>query len=93
MPICTHCGFNLKNHEQGDGPAFFGILLVGTLSGVFAAIVEVKYAPPLWLHAAIWIPFIIIGALLSIRLFKAMLVAAQYRLRSEDFGQRNDNRD
>ncbi len=82
---CSACGLALKQHEQGDGPAFFGILLIGALAGIFAAIFEMKFAPPYWLHAAIWIPFILIGSIASLRLGKAALIAAQYRLRGEDF--------
>ncbi len=86
---CSECGLALKEHEQGDGPAFFAILLVGALVGIFSAIVEIRYEPPFWMHASLWIPFIIIGSLLCIRLFKAMLVAAQYKWRSEDFDRSN----
>lgn len=80
----------LKQHEQGDGPAFFAIVLIGTLVGIFAAIVEVKYAPSFWLHGALWVPFVLIGSLLAIRLFKAMLIAAQYQWRREDFTGQGD---
>ncbi len=64
---------------------FFAILIMGTLAGIFSAIVEVKYTPPFWLHAVLWIPFVLIGSVLSLRILKGMLVAAQYRLRKEDF--------
>lgn len=90
VDVCPRCGFPVKEHEQGDGPAFFGILIIGTLTGIFASVVEIKYAPPFWLHAVLWVPFIFIGSLVCIRLFKAMLISAQYRLRREDFGQGHD---
>lgn len=83
--VCSHCGLNLAEHEQGDGPAFFGILLVGALTAIGAAIVEIKYEPSFWLHAAIWGPFIIVGSLASLRFGKALLIYTQYRLRGEDF--------
>jgi len=82
---CNECGLSFKGHEQGDGPAFFAVLIVGALAAIFAAIVEIKYEPPFWLHAAIWIPFIIIGTLLALRFLKAALVAVQYRVKEEDF--------
>lgn len=82
---CNECGLELKKHEQGDGTAFFCICIVGTLTGIFAALVEVMYEPPFWLHASIWIPFIIIGSLLSMRVVKAALIAVQYNFRAQDF--------
>lgn len=82
---CSECGLSLKKHEQGDGPAFFGIVIVGTLVAIFATIVEVKFAPALWLHAVIWVPFIFIGSIASLRLGKAMLIHMQFRVRNHDF--------
>jgi len=84
---CKSCGLELKKHEQGDGTAFFCICIVGTLTGIFAALVEVMYEPPFWLHASIWIPFIIIGSLLSMRVVKAALIAVQYNFRAQDFSE------
>lgn len=84
---CSECGMPLRVHEQGDGPAFFAILVIGTLVGIFATIVEVKYAPEFWVHAVLWIPFVCFGSLLCIRLFKAMLFAAQYKWRPDDFNE------
>ena len=82
---CNACGLSFKAHEQGDGPAFFAILIVGALTAIGAAITEIKFEPPFWVHAAIWIPFVIIGTLLSLRWLKALLIAVQYRVNSEDF--------
>jgi uncharacterized protein (DUF983 family) len=82
---CSHCGLELAKHEQGDGPAFFGILFVGALTAIFAAVLEIRVSPPFWVHAAIWIPFIVIGSLLSLRTLKAALIAAQYHYRKDDF--------
>ena len=52
---------------------------------MFAAIVEVMFEPPYWLHAAIWIPLIIVSSVLGIRAMKAALIALQYKFRNEDF--------
>jgi uncharacterized protein (DUF983 family) len=84
-PACAECGLSYSGHEQGDGPAFFAILIIGALAGIFSAIVEIKFAPPFWLHAALWIPFVVVGSVTGLRLMKAALIAAQYRLRKDDF--------
>ena len=83
--VCSHCGLTLAKHEQGDGPAFFGILLVGALAAIGAAIMEIKYEPPFWLHALIWGPFVIAGALASLRFGKALLIYTQYQVKPDDF--------
>jgi len=82
---CSACGLSLRAREQGDGPAFFAILIIGAAAAIGAAIVEIKYEPPFWLHAVIWIPFIIIGTLVSLRVLKAALIAVQYQYRKDDF--------
>lgn len=88
---CGECGLPLAGHEEGDGPAVFGILILGALAAVFATIVEIKFEPPFWVHAALWIPFIIVGSVACLRFLKAALVHAQYRLRREDFSQGQDH--
>ena len=85
---CGECGLSFAGHEQGDGPAFFGILIIGGLTAILAAVVEIRYEPPFWLHALVWVPFIVIGSIMTLRLAKAALIAMQYRLRGEDFGKR-----
>jgi uncharacterized protein (DUF983 family) len=82
---CSECKLDLKQHEQGDGPAFFGILIVGAATAIGAAVLEIKYQPPFWLHAAIWLPFVLIASVLALRWLKAMLIAVQYQLRRHDF--------
>lgn len=89
---CASCHLPLKEHEQGDGPAFFGILIIGALVAIFATIVEIKYAPSFWLHAALWIPLIVIGSLASIRYGKALLIHLQYRVKPWDFGDEAEDR-
>lgn len=85
---CNVCGLSYKGHEQGDGPAFFCICIIGTLAGILAAVVEVVYQPAYWLHAAIWIPFVLISSILGVRLMKTALITMQYKYRPEDFTER-----
>ena len=58
---------------------------------VFAALVtEVVYRPPLWVHAALWLPLILIVTLGPLRPMKALLIALQYyhRAAEERFGEK-----
>jgi uncharacterized protein (DUF983 family) len=58
-PACEACEQDYSFIDAGDGPAVFIILIAGFIVVAAALIVEVKYQPPLWLHAALWIPLVI----------------------------------
>jgi uncharacterized protein (DUF983 family) len=58
-PACEACEQDYAFIDAGDGPAVFIILIAGFIVVAAALIVEVKYQPPLWLHAALWIPLVI----------------------------------
>lgn len=79
-PLCGNCGLVFEKHDAGDGPVFFGILIVGAVIMTLAGIVEYHFTPPLWLHAALWIPGIFIGSILVLRKSKAYLIGLEYRL-------------
>ncbi|MFO0989108.1 MAG: DUF983 domain-containing protein [Alphaproteobacteria bacterium] len=84
-PACEACGLDLEKHDSGDGPAVFVILILGFVVVGLALWVELRYEPPFWVHAALWVPLIVIGALLMLRRFKATLIALQYKHRREDY--------
>jgi len=84
---CDVCGQDLQAHEEGDGPAVFVILFLGAIVVALALWVELRYQPPLWMHAALWAPLILVGALVLLRPFKATLIALQFRHRREDYDQ------
>jgi uncharacterized protein (DUF983 family) len=80
-PRCGTCGLDLSAEDAGDGPAVFVILLLGFVVVGLAAIVELRFAPPLWVHAVLWTPLIVVGAIAMLRPLKAGLIALQYRHR------------
>lgn len=81
-PVCSECGLDLKAEDSGDGPAVFVILILGAAVVPLAILVETMFHPPDWAHFVIWPPFILAGALLLLRPFKATMIALQYRHRS-----------
>ena len=81
---CEVCGEDLGAHEQGDGPAVFVILILGLLVVAAALLVEIRFTPPLWLHALVWPPVIVLGALALLRPLKGILVALHFRHRKGD---------
>ncbi len=79
---CTSCGLDLRAQDSGDGPAVFVILVLGGIVVGLALLVEVKFSPPLWVHALLWPGVILAGAIVLLRMFKATLIALQFRHRA-----------
>jgi uncharacterized protein (DUF983 family) len=78
---CVVCGLDLSAQDAGDGPAVFAILFLGMLVVGLAALVEINFSPPVWVHLMLWVPLILIGAVAMLRPLKAGLIALQYRHR------------
>src|ERR1700735_2119747 len=77
-PACVACGLDYAFIDSGDGPAVFIIMIAGAIVVGCALIVEVKYQPPFWLHALLWLPLILVTTLLPLRSMKALLIALQF---------------
>jgi uncharacterized protein (DUF983 family) len=77
-PACESCGLDYAFIDSGDGPAVFIIMIAGAIVVGAALIVEIKYQPPFWLHAALWLPLILATTLLPLRSMKALLIALQF---------------
>jgi uncharacterized protein (DUF983 family) len=78
-PRCAACDLDLAAHDSGDGPAAFAILLLGMIVVGLALIVEIRFEPPLWVHALLWTPLILVGAIAILRPLKATMVALHYK--------------
>jgi uncharacterized protein (DUF983 family) len=77
-PACENCGLDFSFADAGDGPAVFVILLGGAVVVFAALITEVVYQPPYWVHAALWLPLILLMTLGPLRPIKGLLIALQY---------------
>jgi len=75
---CESCGLDYGFADSGDGPAVFVILLGGGVVVFAALITEAVYQPPYWVHAALWLPLILLVTLAPLRLIKGLLIALQY---------------
>jgi len=83
-PCCEHCGLDYGFADAGDGPAVF-VILIGGFIVVFAALfTEFVYQPPYWIHAALWIPLILLVTLAPLRLIKGLLIALQYHHKAQE---------
>jgi uncharacterized protein (DUF983 family) len=83
---CDACGLDLRAQDSGDGPAVFVILILGAIVVALALLTEAAFSPPLWVHAVLWPPLIVVGAFLMLRIFKSVLIALQYRHRVAGLG-------
>lgn len=87
---CAACGHEWKSHDAADGPAYFTICVVGIGVMILVSYVEIMYEPPLWLHAALWLPFILLSSLVSLRVFKTLMITIEYRIHERHRKQTHD---
>ena len=85
---CPACGFDLAKADPGDGPVFFVIVVLGAVVVALALWLELRYAPPVWVHAVSWGPLIVVASLALLRIFKATLIALQFRYRAGEAADR-----
>ena len=76
---CPACALDYAMFDAGDGPAVFGILIVGALVAGMALYVEFTFSPPYWVHGVLWAPLIVGLSLAFLRLSKSTLLVLQYR--------------
>lgn len=76
---CEVCGLDYGFADPADGPAFF-VLLVGCVpSLLFGVWLEVAFTPPIWVHAVVTLPIILVSCIAPLRPLKGWLIASQYR--------------
>ncbi len=75
---CSACGEELFHHRADDFPAYCVILLVGHLVVPLALSVELNFAPPYWVHVALWLPLTLGLALGLLQPIKGAIVAFQW---------------
>ena len=78
-PRCAVCGLDFSHFDVGDGATVLVILFAGIVVAGGALILEVKYSPPYWVHAVIWLPAIFVLVLGGLRLVKTLLMVLQYK--------------
>ncbi len=73
---CSKCGLGLEPFRADDAPAYFTILVVGHIVVPLVLAVE-RYGdtPPLWFHAALWLPLSVILSLVLLPRIKGAVIA------------------
>jgi uncharacterized protein (DUF983 family) len=81
---CEVCGLDYGFADSGDGPAVFIMFLAGFVVVGAALVTEAKYHPPYWVHAALWLPLILILTLGPLRPMKGLMISLQYYHKAEE---------
>lgn len=82
---CASCGEELHHHRADDAPPYVTMTIVGHIVVALVLIVERRWQPDLWLHAALWMPLTIGLSLWMLPRIKGALVAQQWALRMHGF--------
>jgi uncharacterized protein (DUF983 family) len=82
-PRCDVCGLDYSFADAGDGPAVFIMFLAGFIVVAAALVTEVKYEPPYWVHAVLWIPLTLIVTIGPLRPMKGLMIALQFHHKAE----------
>jgi uncharacterized protein (DUF983 family) len=75
---CVACGEELHHHRADDAPPYFVIVIVGHIVVPLVLAVELAYAPPYWVHAALWWPLIVGLSLALLQPIKGAVVGWQW---------------
>jgi uncharacterized protein (DUF983 family) len=60
---------------------------IGALIIILALVVDSAFHPPFWVHVIIWVPFTAALTVISLRMAKAALLAAEHRNRAHEAGK------
>lgn len=83
---CPACGAEMYHHRADDLPAYLVIFVVGHIVIPALLVVEIAYAPPVWMHMTGWSALVIALSLALIQPIKGAVVGLQWALRMHGFG-------
>ena len=81
---CERCGLSCAFADSGDGPAVFGILILGFVVLGGALLLEFKVGPPVVVHVIVWGLLTPLVAFFLLRVLKATLIALQFKHTAEE---------
>ena len=83
---CPACREELHHHRADDLPAWLTMVVTGHVLAVLLLGVENAFAPPLWVHFALW-PTLVVGlSLWLLPRLKGAVVGMQWAWRMHGFG-------
>lgn len=87
---CPSCSEELHHQRADDAPPYFTMLIVGHVVVALVLLVEDMFAPPTWVHAALWAPTILILSLWLLPRIKGALIGLQWAWRMHGFSGTED---
>ena len=81
---CERCSLSFAFADPGDGPAVFGILILGLVVLGGALILEFKVGPPVIVHVIVWGLLTPLVAFFLLRVLKATVIALQFKHKAEE---------
>ncbi|MEM0909031.1 MAG: DUF983 domain-containing protein [Pseudomonadota bacterium] len=75
---CPHCGEDLSHQRADDAPPYIVMFIVGHVVVAIMLYYEILMTPPLWVHAAVFLPLTVVMSLALLRPVKGALVAFQW---------------
>ncbi|WP_245943844.1 DUF983 domain-containing protein [Acuticoccus kandeliae] len=85
-PTCAHCGEELHHQRADDAPPYMVMLIVGHVVVGLMLSFEIAYHPPMWLHAAIFLPMTVALSFILLQPVKGALIAIQWANEMHGFG-------
>ncbi|WP_295555147.1 DUF983 domain-containing protein [uncultured Hyphomicrobium sp.] len=91
LDTCPACGEELFHQRADDAPPYFTMVVVGhvVIGGVL--VLEKAFAPPSWVHLALWMPLTVALSLVLLPRVKGTLIGLQWALRMHGFGGATDD--
>ena len=84
--VCPACGEDLSHQRADDAPPYIVMMIVGHVVVALMLGYEIAYTPPMWQHAAIWLPLTVAMSLVLLRPVKGGLVGFQWACGMHGFG-------
>ena len=81
---CNVCGLDYSFADPADGPAFFIMMSMAFPVTAFGIWLELSYDPPLWIHAVVTLPLLLLACVPIIRPLKGLFIASQYINKAEE---------
>jgi uncharacterized protein (DUF983 family) len=81
---CEVCGLDYGFADPADGPAFFIMMSMAFPVTAFGIWLELTYDPPLWIHAVLTLPLLLLACVPIIRPLKGLFIASQYINKAEE---------
>lgn len=82
---CPVCNEELHHQQADDAPAYFNMVIVGHIVVSLVLMVEVTFAPPYWVHAALWLPLTLFLSFGLLQPIKGAIVGWQWANRMHGF--------